>query len=87
MAEVITLAEQIAEVDRELKLRSRVYPRWVEAEKITPPAAARQLARMQAVRATLVSLKAEQEGGVDGKSVSGGGAVPGVSDPHAAGQG
>lgn len=50
------MSDQLAEIDRELRLWARVYPRWVEGRKVTPVAAARQMERLQAVRATLVAL-------------------------------
>lgn len=59
----VTLDEQIAEVDRELQFRERVYPRWVNSvtPRLSRMAAAQHLARMRAVRASLVQLKALQE--------------------------
>ena len=53
----ITLQEQIDCVDRELSMRSRVYPRWVSEKKLTQALADKEMARMRAVRATLASLQ------------------------------
>lgn len=55
----ITLAEQIECVDRELSMRSRVYPRWVEQHKLTQALADKEMHRMRAVRATLAGLAAQ----------------------------
>lgn len=49
----IPLKDQIAEVRRELAIRRRVYPRWVEQNQLTLAAMLRQLARLEAVLATL----------------------------------
>lgn len=49
----VTIAEQVACVDRELGMRARVYPRWVKAGKLTQAAADLEMARMTAVRWTL----------------------------------
>ena len=53
----ISLAEQLECVDRELSMRSRTYPRWVEQHKLTQALADKEMARMRAVRATLASLQ------------------------------
>jgi len=47
--------DQIAEVKREIALRERVYPKWVEAGRLKQDKADRQLAIMRAVLATLES--------------------------------
>lgn len=54
----LALGEQIACVSREIAMRERVYPRWVESGRMTQEKADQELATMRAVRATLV---AEQE--------------------------
>lgn len=61
----ITIEQQIEEVERELKIRERVYPRWVNAAKpkMTPAAAERQMERLRAVRASLLQLKQLRSGG------------------------
>lgn len=54
-----TLEEQIEEIDRELRLRERVYPRWVNAQrpKLSPQAAERQMGRLRAARDSLIRLR------------------------------
>lgn len=54
---MITLDDQIAEVDRELRQRDWVYPKLIASGKLTTSAAERQLARMRAVRDSLVEAK------------------------------
>jgi hypothetical protein len=55
----VTIAEQVACVDRELAMRGRVYPRWVKAGKLTQAAADTEIKRMEAVRASLVRVSQE----------------------------
>ena len=50
---------QIKEVEREIALRRRVYPRWVESGRLTEAAAARQIAVMEAVARSLRDLASE----------------------------
>lgn len=52
----LTLEEQIAEVERELGMRRRVYPRFVEAGKMSRQKADRQVADLEAVLLTLRRL-------------------------------
>lgn len=54
-----TIEEQIAEVEREIAMRRRVYPRLVEIKKTSQAKADRQLAVLEAVLATLQQLKAQ----------------------------
>jgi hypothetical protein len=58
----ISLADMIACVERELELRKRVYPRRVEAKKMTQEAADKEMLRMQAVRQTLLRIEKLYEG-------------------------
>lgn len=44
-----TIAEMIREVEREISLRRRVYPRWVAQGRLTQAAADKQIAIMEAV--------------------------------------
>jgi Zn-dependent oligopeptidase len=53
----VPLAAQIDEVVRELALREKVYPAWVERGKIRPEIAAKHMERMRAVLQTLMSLE------------------------------
>lgn len=59
MAHEPTLEEQIEEVERELAIRERVYPRWINASKpkISPAVADKQMKRMRAVRDSLIRLR------------------------------
>jgi len=60
----IPLSEQIECVQREINMRHRVYPRWVEIGRITQAHADHQIAAMSAVLATLEALRpAEPEQG------------------------
>lgn len=54
----MTLAEQIAEVQRELKQRERAYARWVGEKRMTQEASDRQIGRMRAALATLEAVQA-----------------------------
>lgn len=49
----VTIEEQIAEVERELKLREHVYPRWVAEKKMRQEKADKCMAAMRAVLDTL----------------------------------
>lgn len=53
----IPLEAQIAEVQRELAMREKVFPRWVDEKKMKPENAARCMNAMRAVLRTLQSLK------------------------------
>lgn len=56
----VTLLEQLECVNREISLRSRVYPRWVSTGKLTQDLADKEMARMRAVRSTIAELIAER---------------------------
>lgn len=56
----IPLSDQIACVTRELGMRRRVYPRWIESGRMRQEESDREIARMEAVLATLQGL-AEKE--------------------------
>jgi hypothetical protein len=49
----VTIEEQVACVEREIKMRRRVFPRWVEAGRMTQAKADAEIAAMEAVLATL----------------------------------
>lgn len=51
-----TLDDQIACVDREIRMRRRVYPRQVSAGRMSQQTADREIALMSAVLETLLSL-------------------------------
>lgn len=57
----ISLRMQIEEVERELALRARVYPGQVHMGKMRQSIADYHMARMQAVRDTLMQLQAQRE--------------------------
>lgn len=57
---MITLAEQMAEAQRELALRRKCYPQWVTSGKLDAGDAYYQLQAMEAILRTLMRLDAEQ---------------------------
>lgn len=57
---MITLAEQIAEAQRELALRRKCYPQWVKCGKLDAGDAKYQLLCQQEIVRTLLRLDAEQ---------------------------
>jgi len=57
--EPISLAEQIACLERELALRRHVYPKWVEAGRLKDEQAKMEIARMAAALNTLCALEVE----------------------------
>jgi hypothetical protein len=58
---MITLADEIACIRRELAMRRRVYPNWVKTGRMKPAEADTELARMQAVLTRLETLQAFEE--------------------------
>ena len=57
----IPLTAQIAELNREARVRRSVYPRWVADGKLTVEDANRQQERLQAAINTLEKLYLERE--------------------------
>jgi hypothetical protein len=57
---MVTLAEQIAEAQRELALRRKCYPQWVKSGKLDAQDAYHQLQAMEAIVRTLTRLEVEQ---------------------------
>jgi hypothetical protein len=57
---VISLAEQIAEAQRELALRRTCYPQWIKSGKLDASDAQYQLRVMEEIVRTLMRLDAEQ---------------------------
>lgn len=49
----IDIFDQVECVEREIAMRKRVYPRWVQNGKMSPQKAARETATMEAVLRTL----------------------------------
>jgi hypothetical protein len=52
-----TVSEQIAELKRELAMRLRLYPQWVESGRMAQVTADRQLARLVAAVQTLSKIQ------------------------------
>lgn len=59
----IPLAAQIDCVKREIAMRERVYPRWIESKKIAPQRAEKEIAAMRAVLATLKGVRLRRDDG------------------------
>jgi hypothetical protein len=57
---MITLDEQIACVRREIAMRKRVYPDWVDRRRMSPQKAQHETAAMEAVLATLERVQASE---------------------------
>jgi len=57
---MISLAEQIAEAQRELALRKKCYPAWVKSGKLDAGDATYQIRVMEEIVRTLMRLDAEQ---------------------------
>lgn len=57
MSTKISIGQQIDEIERELKMRRDVYPRWVSSGKIRQSIADYQVARLEAAKATLEWLR------------------------------
>ena len=60
----VSLADQIAEVDRELGRRRRTYPTPVRAGWLTPGTADARFAAMQAVKVSLLRLQKQEKDAV-----------------------
>jgi len=60
MDDPTTIEGQIACAGRELGMRRRVYPKWVEADRMTEEKAFREIAGMEAILATLHRIKEER---------------------------
>lgn len=52
----VSLKDQISCIEREIRMRERVYPRWVLQGKLTQTNAKQELERMCAVRDTLTRM-------------------------------
>lgn len=59
-AAVVPYSDQLAAAQREVKMRERVYPRWVQQGKMTQAKADAELAAMRAICATLEPLAASE---------------------------
>lgn len=49
MTDIITTADKLACAERELKMRTRVYARWVDENKMSAGKAAHEIACMQEI--------------------------------------
>jgi hypothetical protein len=58
----VTLEQQIACARRELSIRERVYPNWVEVGRMTPESMGRELRAMRAIVETLEGLRRPWDG-------------------------
>ncbi len=57
----ITLDDMVSCIKREIGMRERVYPRWVEQKKMLQATADQELARMRAVHNLLLAFQTEQK--------------------------
>ena len=57
----VPLAVQIAAVEREIDMRSRVYPRWVSERRLTQTKADYEMAAMRAVLTTLKDVQRDRD--------------------------
>ena len=55
-----SLAEQIASVEREIRMRERAYPRWIEQRRMIAKTAEHEIACMRAVLASLQQIAARE---------------------------
>lgn len=58
----IRLDEAIAEVERELMVRARVYEAWMKSGRLSREAAERQMNRLDAARLFLIEFRRERGG-------------------------
>lgn len=54
---MITIEDQIKAVEREISMRRRVYPRWVENKRMSQEKADKEIATMEAVLETLKEVQ------------------------------
>lgn len=65
-----TYDQQLAEVDRELAMRRRLYPQWVAKGTLRAETADRQIAIMEAVRETVRQRRQDQQmTGMNGRRI------------------
>jgi hypothetical protein len=55
-----TLGQQIACVEREIRMRERVYPGWVSGGRMSQAKADHEIAAMKAVLTTLQSINTKE---------------------------
>jgi hypothetical protein len=56
MTDIIASADKLACAERELKMRKRLYPRWVAEKKMSAGRAAHEVAAMEAIVADYQKL-------------------------------
>jgi hypothetical protein len=56
----VSIEDQVACAERELKMRERVYPRWVGEGRMSQDKADKEIAAMRAIIATLQALPKTQ---------------------------
>ena len=54
---MITIEDQIKAVEREINMRLRVYPKWVENKRMSQEKANKEIATMEAVLETLKEVQ------------------------------
>ena len=54
---IVTLLEQISCVEREIRMREKVYPKWVEQGRMKQDKADREIETMKEVLNTLTKLR------------------------------
>ena len=57
----ISLQTQLECAKREVAMRRRVYPRWVEADRMTQVKSAQEISAMEAIVETLARLRAAEQ--------------------------
>lgn len=60
MSDDVPISEQIECVQREIKMRARVYPNWISSGRIAQREANTEMRRMRAVLATLQQIQRAQ---------------------------
>lgn len=67
-----TLRDLVNEAEREIRLREKVYPRWIEKGKLSQRKADLHIALMRAIKARLESLQTTSgDSDVDSREASG----------------
>jgi len=56
-----TLDQQIQSVQREIAMRQRLYPKWVEQKTMTLAQSAHEIQCMESVLRTLFEMRTQQE--------------------------
>lgn len=56
----VTIQEQVACAEREVRMRARVYPRWVQQGRMSPAKMKAETAAMEAIVKTLKEIEEER---------------------------